>query len=627
MKNQRKQGSGKNQGRKNQQQTTGLWHRFKAWLSPKDDTAVFSRRTQFLGALLAVAVVLCVGQLARIQLLNGASTAQAATNQRTVTETLSASRGTITDSDGNVLAQSVERYTVYADQNAVALFVPVACTGENSSTCNQINGKSLDTKGAAAVAQLLAPVLGMDSMELGAKLNGDSSYVVLKKNVVPSVKRNIDKLNLSGVIGTELTTERSYPSGTLAGSIVGATNSEGTGVAGVEKMEDSLLKGTDGKVTYQQGSGGQEIPGTRTTSTAAKNGGTVKLTLNSDVQWYVEKALKDGKKKYHANWGIAIVQEVSTGKLLAVADTDGYEAGSEEAAMNGSKAMTTAFEPGSTGKLITAAALMQEKIHKATDKFKVPYSYDLNGQNYHDSHAHGVEKLTLAGIIKESSNVGMVMSAKNLSYQLRYNYLTRFGIGKSTGIGFPGESTGILSKAKTWDERTANTVLFGQGYAATALQMTNVVATIANGGVKVQQSLVDSTTDSDGATTENDASSKSTRILDKSVASDLMDTMESVTETYAKSGVKVNGYRIAGKSGTAQVADSNGNLTNNIGDWIGAIPADNPKYVVMVAYMNPQPIYGGMSAGPVMASIGGFLMQKYAVQTSAARKNAIDTEW
>ena len=309
-----------------------------------------------------------------------------------------------------------------------------------------------------------------------------------------------------------------------------------------------------------------------------------------------------------------------------MADTDGYAAGSSQAALKSSRAMTTAFEPGSTGKLITAAALLQEQIHGASSQFQVPYSYTYDGQEYHDSHSHGVENLTLAGIIKESSNVGMVMSSKGLSNQQRYDYISKFGVGTTSGIGFPGESSGILAKASQWDARTAQTVLFGQGYAATALQMTNVVATIANKGVKLDQSLVKSTTDSAGKTTKNEAGS-GTRIVNSSVASDLMDMMESVTDTYKTSGVKVDGYRIAGKSGTAQVADANGNLTNNIGDWIGAIPADNPQYVVMVAYMNPQPIYGGMSAGPVMAKIGGFLMQKYAVPTSVARKHAIATKW
>jgi cell division protein FtsI (penicillin-binding protein 3) len=288
--------------------------------------------------------------------------------------------------------------------------------------------------------------------------------------------------------------------------------------------------------------------------------------------------------------------------------------------------MTTTFEPGSTGKLITAAALMQNGLHKATDHFQVPYSYTLNRQMYHDSHDHGVEKLTLAGIIKESSNVGMVMASEGLSKQQRYDFITRFGIGSKSGIGFPGESAGLLTKASQWDGRTANTVLFGQGYAATALQMTNVVSTIANKGVKLRQSLVASSTDAEGKTTKN-TDTQGTRVIDKSVSSDLMDMMESVAGVYSKAGVNVKGYRIAGKSGTAQVADSSGKLTNTIGDWIGAIPADNPRYVIMVAYLNPSPIYGGLTAGPVMASIGGFLMQKYTVPTSAARKNAIPTEW
>lgn len=602
--------------------------RYRAWMKPKGRTAVFSRRTQVIAFFVAVVIIVSFGRLFQLQILDSGSYAQAATTQRTVTEKLSAMRGTITDANGKVLAQSVERYTVFADQNAVALFVPTPCTGDNDSSCHQINGKNLDTKGAAAVAELLAPVLGLNSMELGATLNGENSYVVLKKNVVPTVKRNIDKLNLSGVIGTELTTDRNYPNGSLLGSVIGATNDEGTGVAGIEQMENKVLTGKNGEVTYQRGSLGQEIPGTQTTSKEPVDGGTVKLSIDSDVQWFTEKALNEGKKKYGATWGIAIVQEVSTGRLIAVADTDGYEAGSTDASLKGSTAMTTTFEPGSTGKLITAAALLQEKIHKATDQFQVPYSFEYDGQTYHDSLQHGVERLTLAGIIKESSNVGTVMASTSLPLRQRYDYMTRFGIGTTSGIKFPGESQGLLATVADWDQRTAQTVLFGQGYAANALQMTNVVATIANQGVKLDQSLVDSTTDSAGKVTEPaTASDTGERIIDKSVAADLMDMMESVTSNYEASGLSVPGYRIAGKSGTAQVAGADGSLTDIIGDFIGAIPAVNPRYVIMVAYKNPHPIYGGVTAGPVFASIGGFLMQKYAVPATEPRKNAIPLEW
>ena len=585
----------------------------------------FRNRVIAIAVLMALVAVACLGKLAYIQVFSGASMAQAATASRTITKPLQSQRGTITDSNGVVLAQSVERYTIYADQVAVAKFKPIDCTGKNSSTCHSIDGKDVNATGAAAVAKLLAPVLGMNSMELGGKLVGNSRYVILKKNVVPAVKRSIDKLHISGVVNAELTEDREYADNGLLGSLLGGVDDSGRGVAGIEKMADASLTGKDGKITYQRGANGQEIPGTTSESVDPVDGGTVKLTIDRDTQWYVKKTLKEATKKTGSAWGIAVVQEVGTNKIVALADTDDYEAGSSQAMLNTSKAVTTVFEPGSTGKLITAAGIMQEGLHKPTDKFQVPYQIELNNQTYHDSHDHEVQQLTLAGILQKSSNVGTIMASSNYSLSKRYDYITKFGIGQSTGLNFPGESKGQLTPYQSWDMRTRNTVLFGQGYSASALQMTNVVATIANKGVRGGQSIIEKSTDAEGNDTTpkvNDA----VRVIDENAADELMDMMESMADEY-KNIIKIKGYRIAGKSGTAQVAGANGALTSYIGDFIAAIPADNPRFVVTVVLKDPQDTYGGMTAGPVVGTIGEFLMQKYEVPASSARKNAIPTEW
>ena len=222
----------------------------------------FRNRVIAIAVLMALVAVACLGKLAYIQVFSGASMAQAATASRTITKPLQSQRGTITDSNGVVLAQSVERYTIYADQVAVAKFKPIDCTGKNSSTCHSIDGKDVNATGAAAVAKLLAPVLGMNSMELGGKLVGNSRYVILKKNVVPAVKRSIDKLHISGVVNAELTEDREYADNGLLGSLLGGVDDSGRGVAGIEKMADASLTGKDGKITYQRGANGQEIPGT-----------------------------------------------------------------------------------------------------------------------------------------------------------------------------------------------------------------------------------------------------------------------------------------------------------------------------------------------------------------------------
>lgn len=585
----------------------------------------FMKRTVCVAALIALVASGALAKLTYVQLIAGKTTAEAATASRTVSTTLSAQRGNITDSHGIVLAQSVERYTIIGDPKAASTFEPTTCTKATEDNCQSINGKPVGATGPAAVAKLLAPVLGMNTMELGAMLTGSNQYVVIKKDVVPTVKRSIDKLNLSGIITAQLTTERVYPNGTLMGSLLGGVDETGTGVAGIEQMENKLLTGTNGYSRYQRGNDGQQIPGTQTESLAAVDGDNVQLTIDRDVQWYVEQALQQGKEKYKADWAVASVQEVSTGKILALADTESEEAGSSAAKLNPSHAVTETFEPGSVGKLVTLSGLLQEKQQAMNNKFSVPYSIDVNGQTYHDSESHGTENWTLAGILQHSSNVGVIMASSKYSLAQRYSYLTKFGVGQSSGIGLPGESDGILSKDSSWDKRTQNTVLFGQGYATNVLQVSNIAATIANKGVKNQQSIIDNVKDENGKEVSTQQP-QSTRVVDASVASDMMNAMESVAEGY-KSVAGVSGYRVAAKTGTAEVAGANGALTSIVADWVGVLPADNPKYVVTVVLKNPQGTYGGLTAGPIFANIGEFLMQKYEVPTSSPRTGAIPVTW
>ena len=579
-----------------------------------------------IGVILAFVASLCVLQLASTQLIGGRRTAQAATASRTSTITLSAKRGRILDTNGTVLAQSVERYTIVANPEAAQEFVPIDCTEKTRDYCQEIDGKPVGAKGAAAVGRLLAKVLDMNAMELGADLSIDGQYVVLKKDVTPQVKRSIDDLGLGGIVWGELSSERLYADGDAMGALLGGVNSDGTGVAGIEQMENKALTGTDGHETYQRGNyGGEEIPGTMTESVAAKNGSDITLTTDQDVQWYVKKTLKDAKSKYGAQWAIAVVQSVKTGEILALADSDEVAAGSDEAKMSSSRAVSETFEPGSVGKVISMSGYLQTGLHKMSDQLSVPDRTTQDGQTFKDSFDHGTEHWTLAGILQNSSNVGMILAGENYTDEQRYEYLTKFGIGQSTGLDLPGESTGMLTSPSAWDLRTRNTVLFGQGYTVNALQLNNVVATIANKGVKQQQSIIKSVTDANGKTTET-KKGEATRVVDEKVAADMMNAMESVAESY-KQFVKVDGYRMAAKSGTAEVQGADGTLSSIISDYSVVIPADNPQYAVTVVMKDPNGVYGGLTAGPVSAQICAFLMQKYEVPVSTPRKDAIPVTW
>ncbi|MDO4912936.1 MAG: penicillin-binding protein 2 [Bifidobacteriaceae bacterium] len=599
-------------------------------LIPKSVKMYLSTRSLFAKKALSVFLVLflclavCFGQLVSVQLFNGYATAQAAIASRTVTKVIRAQRGRILDTNGSVIVQSVERYNIIADPQLAQSFVPIDCTAKTKSYCHQINGKEVGTKGAAAVARLLAPLLGMDAKELGAKLSVAGQYTVLKKNVTPEVKRKIDKLNLGGIITGEVSNERTYSNEIVLPALLGVVNGEGVGVTGIEQTENKVLSGTNGYKKYQVGGTGVEIPGTEVSSKDAVNGSDVTLTIDADVDWYVKQSLQKAKSAYKADWALAVVQDVKTGNIVAMEDSDDFVAGSSEAALNTPRVVSQTFEPGSIGKAFSVAGMLQTGSRSLTDKFTVADQITKEGQKYKDAENHSAEHWTLAGILENSSNVGMIMAGENFGNKQRYEFLKKFGIGVDT-VGIPGESQGLLSNYSQWDVRTQQVVLFGQGYATNALQLTNAMATIANKGVKVKQNYIKSITDSDGHTTDV-TNSESTRVLDENVAQQMVKALEASGSLYSKFA-GVDGYRVAAKSGTAEVADGKGGLTSRISDWSGIIPADNPRFVVTVVMKNPQGTFGGLTAGPVFKEIASFLMQKYEVPQSAADPNPVTTKW
>lgn len=602
-------------------------HRVRDWFRARGIDA-FAARCIAVGMILVIVACTCFGKLIQVQLLDGQATAEAATNSRTSKVVVSAKRGRILASNGTVLAQSVERYNIIGVPDAATSFTPVDCGTKQAKAlgyCHSIDGKPVGVSGAAAVARLLAPLLDMDAMELGADLNGTNQYVILKKDVTPQVKRAIDKLNLGGIVYGELSSQRVYAENTLIGALLGGVNDDGSGASGLELTLNKQLSGTDGYTVYQRGNGGEVIPGTVSKTKAAQDGSDVTLTIDSDVDWYVKRVLAEGVASSHAKWGIAVVEDALTGEILALEDSDAIQAGSSEAKASASRAVSQTFEPGSIGKVPALAAILQNGVHKIDDHFTVPYEYTSEGQKFHDAVYHPDKRWTLAGILQNSSNSGMVMAAEKLTSQQRYDMLAKFGIGQATGLNLPGESRGVLGTPSSWDGRTKNTVLFGQGYTVNALQLSRVVSVIANKGVNRQQSLIKSVTDKNGKPVDM-LNRSAARVLDEKIANQVRNAMESALEEY-KDVAGVNGYRVAVKSGTAEVVGSDGSLSSIIADFAGIIPANDPRFIVTVVMQDPDGSYGGTTSGKLFAKIGEFLMQKYDVPNSPARTDAIPVEW
>ena len=600
-----------------------MMDRVRGWFRTRGIDS-FVARCMAVGMILALVACTCFGKLIQVQLLDGQATAEAATNSRTSKVVINAKRGRILASNGTVLAQSVERYNIIGVPDAATSFTPVDCGTKQAKAlgyCHSIDGKPVGVSGAAAVARLLAPLLGMDAMELGADLNGTNQYVILKKDVTPQVKRAIDKLNLGGIVYGELSSQRVYAENTLIGALLGGVNDDGSGASGLELTLNKQLSGTDGYTVYQRGNGGEVIPGTVSKTKAAQDGSDVTLTIDSDVDWYVKRVLTEGVASSHAKWGIAVVEDALTGEIIALEDSDAIQAGSNEAKANASRAVSQTFEPGSIGKVPALAAILQNGLHNIDDHFTVPYEYTSEGQKFHDAVYHPDKRWTLAGILQNSSNSGMVMAAEKLTSQQRYDMLTKFGIGQATGLNLPGESRGVLGTPSSWDGRTKNTVLFGQGYTVNALQLSRVVSVIANKGVNRQQSLIKSVTDKNGKPVDM-LNRSAARVLDEKIANQVRNAMESALEEY-KDVAGVNGYRVAVKSGPAEVVGSDGSLSSIIADFAGI----DPRFIVTVVMQDPDGSYGGTTSGKLFAKIGEFLMQKYDVPNSPARTDAIPVEW
>ncbi|ROS77207.1 penicillin-binding protein 2 [Cellulomonas sp. PhB143] len=590
------------------------------------------RRQRWLTLLAALVVLLFGARLVYVQGIEGPALAQEALESRLVTNQTPAQRGDITDADGSVLATSVERYTVFADQELIADFRP--------DERHQVDGHVVEGEGAIAVARLLGPVLGMDPPELAAELvPGDpehpNRHKVLKTGVVPEVQRAITALNIRSVVGTELTSQRYYPSGVVGGNVVGYTGQEDgsqTGQGGAERMFDDLLAGSPGKVTYERGKGGQQIPTGEEQKVDARPGDDVSLTLVSDLQWKAQDSLDAAVKKHGADYGMVVVEDIRTGALVALADSGTGDPNdrSTAAVAAGSRVVSNVFDPGSTGKVVTMAAILENGIAKADSRFEVPYAYTTpNGQTFHDSHHHDVERLTLAGILAQSSNSGTVKAGQDLPRQVRYDYLHKFGFGSPTGLGMPGESAGLLRPVDSWDGRMQYTVMFGQGVSVNAMQATSVFATIANGGVRMTPTLLAGTTAPDGTYTPAQPG-KGERVVSEKTAGTVLRMMEGVVEGDDGTGgtAAIPGYLVAGKTGTAQMQGDDGRLSAIMSSFIGVAPADDPRYAVGVFLKNPKTSpYGAVVAAPVFKDVMSFTLEHTGVGPSTEPYDPIPATW
>ncbi|WP_232820371.1 penicillin-binding protein 2 [Brachybacterium sp. YJGR34] len=566
-------------------------------------------RHRLLICLIMVAVLALSGRLVWVQGLDASARAQEAIEQRTVTRTIPALRGDILDRDGTTLASSVERYDLWVNQLQVDEYL------ENSTTA--------EVTGIEAAAKELAPVLGWSESETRDALTGDAGFSYLLKNVEPEVRDAVIALKIPG-IGADRVAERIYPAGSVGGNILGFVGSDGAALAGTELSFDEELRGTDGETSYERGAGGQIIPTGSQETTPAVDGSDVLLTIDRDLQWKAQQIVAGAVEQVGGTGGSAVVYNSRTGEVLALAEYPTYDPNDPGAAEEedlGNRSISNVFEPGSTGKLFTIAAALEEGTVTPETEYEIPYERYFEGHRIKDSHVHPDQQLTTAGVLKNSSNVGTVQISETLTPQIRHDYLTAFGLGQPTGVELPGESAGIVHPAEDWTGRTRYTTSFGQGYSVNALQMVSAVGTFANDGVRVEPSLIAGTRADDGTVTPL-GEPESTRVVSSDTAATMQELMDNNVDEET-SVAAVEGYATAGKSGTAQVGE-----TGYTASFIGFAPADDPEIVVGVFVFGLDTfISGSKAAAPAFSELTTFTLQNQGIAPTGVPGRELENEW
>lgn len=645
------QGTGPRRGQPSSQQ--------KAPVSQKRITGT---RVYWLGvAFLAVAALL-IGRLFWVQVIIGDELREQANDQRSRTYVDRARRGEIVDRDGNTMAYTMQarsltvspvqlrselkeqqelelRMDGLSDAD-IAAQVDARVEDVLRTMANEIPGMIGDgeVKGDApastATGEPTTQVGQVSAKEILDKLHADSSYEVLVRNVDPDVAATV--ADAFHGIAADHQDIRQYPNGAVGENIIGKVSMDGQGQFGLEAARDADLTGIDGRSTEDVSAGGQSIPGSLRDVVPAVEGSRIELTIDLDLQTYVQQTLEQAKANSQAKDAQAVVLDAHTGEVLAMANTDTINPnGNIEQQLKQGKGfenpnVSHPFEPGSVAKVITAAAAIDQGLTDPYEVHQVPGSIDMAGITVRDAWEHGVMPYTTAGIFAKSSNVGTLQLVQRLGEERYWDYLNRFGIGQSTGVELPNESSGLLPVLEQWSGGTFANLPIGQGMSWTALQMAGVYQALANDGERIQPRIISSITGPDGEEIPQPAPER-TRVVSPEAARTTVDMFRATfqedpagVDNGTAQGNGVEGYQFSGKTGTAQKVNPDTGAYSQSAYWItfaGIAPADDPRFVVAVMLDEPQRGVldggaGGQSAAPVFKQIAGWLLNRENVPLS-----------
>lgn len=568
---------------------------------------------------LVIAIVLSFygARLVQLQAIDPGAYAAMAQAEGLQEVVLPAARGEIRDRDGVELAASMDGLMVIANPQLTAQKAP-------------------------ALARFLADELTVDYFETLTRLRkteGDGSLYQIIARRVPATKARtvLDKAADAGFKGlsTERDPIRAYPLDDVAANIIGfiGQDDETGPLAGLERTFDKQLAGKDGLAQYQAADG-KKIPLSDATVTEPRDGKPLTLTIDRDAQAFTQWTLSQVVRNWKAESGTAIVMDSKTGDLLAYADYPTFDANHPtrtDKEYFGSKGAQEPYEPGSVEKVLTLASVMDAGKADPLTRLTVPETIERNGHDIGDHGRQGTVKLTLAGVLSRSSNIGTTLASEELESEELRDYLTAFGLGSRTNVGLRGESAGIVPAAP-WQPVSQATISFGQGISATPLQMATAINTIANGGVRVSPSLIQGSAISEDGVEVGTAHATATRVISEETARQMSRMMETVLDPEEGTAplARIPGYRVAGKTGTADVPNPNGggylgNINNN--SFAGFAPADDPRFTVYVVLKGVHGGAGGLTAGPAFKRIMSWMLRHYGVPPTDAAATPYETTW
>ncbi len=609
------------------------------------------KRLRIIVSVVLVAMVVLAGRLAWVQLVWGPDLSAKAVTQRERVYIEPARRGEILDRDGQRLAYTMKSrsLTVSPTRLRDELKDKAEIEAQKDGSTEGMDDKKLDSFLTKKMEETLkdmsegipkliedsgASTSKVDKDDILNKLKADTQYEVLVRNVDPDVA--VEIANKYHGVAADRQDIRQYPNGAIGENVVGKVSMDGHGQFGFEAARDTELTGIDGQSTEDVSADGQVIPGTLRDVVDTVDGRDVTLTLDLDLQTYVQQKLEKAKANSKASGAEAVVLDAATGQVLAMANTDTVDPNKnvedqlDEGKDFENRSVSHPYEPGSVAKVVTAAAALQEGVTTPDEVHQVPGSIDMAGVTVNDAWEHGTEPYTTTGIFGKSSNVGTLMIADKLGQEKYAEYLKKFGLGNTTGIELPNESAGSVPDLEQWSGGTFANLPIGQGQSWTTLQMASVYQALANGGERIEPRIIDSVKGPDGKDEKLEEPEKN-QVVSPETAKTTVDMFRAVfqdddagLQNGTAGNAQLKGYQLSGKTGTAQKVDPNTGAYSNSAYWItfaGIAPADDPRFVVAVMLDEPKSGVednggGGQSAAPIFRDIASWLLNRDNIPTS-----------